>query len=67
MFMADTRERAAAESTFDRNQRREAQISEALKQEAARHDAAVKNMHRLRTLRLARDAKSDKNNSRSSD
>jgi hypothetical protein len=63
--MADTRERAVAESVFDRNQRREAQISEALKQEAARHDAAVKNMHRLRTLRLARDAKS--NNSSSSE
>lgn len=56
--MADTRERAVAETAFDRNQRREAQISEALKQEAARHDAAVKNMHRLRTLRLERDAKS---------
>ena len=56
--MADTRARAVAESVFDRNQRREAQISEALKQEAARHDAAVKNMHRLRALRLARDAKS---------
>jgi hypothetical protein len=56
--MADTRARAVAESVFDRNQRREAQISEALKQEAARHDAAVKNMHRLRALRLARDVKS---------
>jgi hypothetical protein len=40
--MADMRVRADAESVFDRNQRREAQISEALKQEAARHDAAVK-------------------------
>jgi hypothetical protein len=57
--MADTRARAVAESVFDRNQRREAQISEALKQEVARHDAAVKNMHRLRALRLARDAKSN--------
>ena len=56
--MADTRARAVAESVFDRNQRREAEISEALKQEVARHDAAVKNMHRLRALRLARDAKS---------
>ena len=56
--MADTKARAVAESVFDRNQRREAQISEALKQEVARHDAAVKNMHRLRALRLARDAKS---------
>ena len=57
--MADTRARVAAESVFDRNQRREAEISEALKQEAARHDAAVKNMHRLRTLRLKRDAESN--------
>jgi hypothetical protein len=29
-----------------------------LKQERARHEAAVNNMHRLRALRLARDAKS---------
>jgi hypothetical protein len=29
-----------------------------LKQERARHQAAVNNMHRLRALRLARDAKS---------
>jgi hypothetical protein len=29
-----------------------------LQQERARHEAAVNNMHRLRTLRLARDAKS---------
>jgi hypothetical protein len=29
-----------------------------LKQERARHEAAVNNMHRLRTLRLARDAES---------
>ena len=57
--MADTRARAVAETAFDRNQRREAEINEALKQEAARHDAAVKNMHRLRTLRLERDAKSN--------
>lgn len=57
--MADTRARAVAETAFDRTRKREAQISEALKQEAARHDAAVKNMHRLRTLRLERDAKSN--------
>ncbi len=57
--MADTRARAVAETVFDRNQRREAQISEALKQEAVRHDAAVKNMHRLRALRLEREAKAN--------
>jgi hypothetical protein len=55
--MAETKAHAVAESVFDRNQRRNAEISEALKQEAARHDAAVKNMQRLRALRLARDAK----------
>jgi hypothetical protein len=31
--------------------------NEALKQESARREAAIKNMHRLRALRLARDAK----------
>jgi hypothetical protein len=56
-FMADVR--LVAESVFDRNRRREAEIDEALKQEAARHEAAVKNMHRLRALRLARAAKSN--------
>jgi hypothetical protein len=55
--MAETKTRTVAESLFDRNQRRNAEINEALKQEAARHDAAVKNMQRLRALRLARDAK----------
>jgi hypothetical protein len=49
--------RIVAESVFDRNQRREAEINEAVKHEAARHEAVVNNMHRLRTLRLARDAK----------
>jgi len=55
--MLDTRTRAVAESVFDRNKRREAEINEALKQEEARREAAVKNMLRLKTLRLARDAK----------
>jgi hypothetical protein len=62
--MADTKARAVAETVFDRNQRREAQISEALKQEAVRHDAAVKNMHRLRALRLQRDAEENNKSSR---
>jgi hypothetical protein len=43
------------ESLFDRNQRREAKINEALKQETARHEAA----QRLRALRLSWDAKSN--------
>jgi hypothetical protein len=40
---------------FERNQRREAEINNALKQEAARREDVIRNMHRLRVLRLARD------------
>jgi hypothetical protein len=50
-------ERKAAETVFERNQRRETEINDALKQEYARREAAIKNMYRLRALRLARDAK----------
>jgi hypothetical protein len=53
--MPDTRE--IAETIFQRNQRREAEINDALKQEYARREAAVKNMYRLRALRLERDKK----------
>ena len=56
--MLDTNQRAIAESQFERSQRREAEVEDALKQERARHEAAVNNMHRLRALRLARAAKS---------
>ena len=52
--MADPKHREVAESVFERNQRREAEINEALKQETARRAAVVKNMHRLRALRLSR-------------
>ena len=52
-------QRELAETVFERNERREAEISDALKQEHARREAAVKNMYRLRAIRLARDAKSD--------
>jgi hypothetical protein len=55
--MSDTKLRA--ESVFNRNQKREAEISDALRQEAARHAAAVQNMHRLKALRLAREAKTN--------
>jgi hypothetical protein len=55
--MADTDKRAFAETVFDRNQRREAEINDALRQENARREAAVKNMHRLRALRQERDQK----------
>jgi hypothetical protein len=57
--MVDTRQRELAETVFERNQRREKEINNALKQEYARREAAVKNMYRLRALRLARDAKLD--------
>ncbi len=53
--MSDTKRRAVAESVFNRNQRRETEINDALKQGAVRHAAVIKNMHRLRALRLARD------------
>jgi hypothetical protein len=55
--MLTTKQLEVAETVFDRNKRREAEINEALKQEEARREAAVKNMLRLRALRLARDAK----------
>jgi hypothetical protein len=47
-----------AESTFQKYQRREAEIAVALREEQARHDAAIKNMHRLRSLRQQREAQS---------
>ena len=52
------KDRELAESTFDKYKRREAEINSALQQENAKHEAAVKNMHRLRSLRLQRDAQS---------
>ena len=55
--MANIEQRALAETVFERNQRRDAEINEALKQENARREAAVKNMYRLRVLRLERDQK----------
>jgi hypothetical protein len=53
--MADAKVRA--ERVFDRNQKREAEINAALKEEAARHTAALKNMQRLKALRLAQEEK----------
>jgi hypothetical protein len=53
--MSDIKQHEVAESLFERNQRRQAEINEALKLEAERHSAVVRNMHRLRALRLARD------------
>jgi hypothetical protein len=51
------RDRKAAEATFNKKQRREAEINEVLKQESARREATVKNLERLRALRTERDAK----------
>jgi hypothetical protein len=47
-------QREIAETLFQRNQAREVKINDALKEEYARREAAVKNMYRLRALRLAR-------------
>jgi hypothetical protein len=55
------KDREIAESTFDKYKRREAEINSALQQENAKHEAAVKNMHRLRSLRLQRDAQTPEN------
>jgi hypothetical protein len=44
--MPDTSQREVAEAAFQRDQRREQEINDALKQEATRREAAVKNMHR---------------------
>ena len=52
--MANAKRREVVESVLNRNQRREAEINEALKQDTARRAAVVKNMHRLRALRLQR-------------
>jgi hypothetical protein len=57
--MTDTKQRAFAETVFEREQRREKEIKDALKLEAQRRDAVVKNMHRLRSLRLERDQKTN--------
>ena len=52
-----TRDRKAAEATFDKRQKREAEINEVLKQENARREATMKNLERLRALQIERDAK----------
>jgi len=45
------------ESTASRIERREAEIALAMKQEAERRAAVIKNMHRLRALRLSQTSK----------
>jgi hypothetical protein len=53
--MLTGKQQEVAETVFDRNKRREAEINKALKEESARREVAVKNMYRLRALRLARE------------
>lgn len=43
------------ETSASRAQQREAEIELAMKEDAARRAAVIKNMHRLRALRLSRD------------
>ena len=57
--MLTAKQLEVAETVFDRNKRREVEINDALRQEQARHKAAVKNMQRLRALRLERDTKKE--------
>jgi hypothetical protein len=57
--MLTAKQLEVAETVFDRNKRREAEINDALRQEQARHEAAVKNMQRLRALRLERDTEEE--------
>jgi hypothetical protein len=56
--MIDDNSRAFAETVFQREPTRGKEIKDALKMEAERQEAAVKNMHRLRALRLQRDDQS---------
>jgi len=55
--MDRTRQRELAESLFDRKMKRENETDSALTEEQAEHAAVVKNMQRLRALRLSRQAK----------
>jgi hypothetical protein len=52
--MSDTERRDIAEALFEPKQRREG-IKNAIKLEEARRAAMVKNLYRLRSLRLSRD------------
>lgn len=56
--MTNTDQREIAETVFRRNTKHD-EINDALRQEHTRREAAVKNLYRLRALRLTRDAKPD--------
>jgi predicted component of type VI protein secretion system len=55
--MDRTRQRGLAESLFDRKMKRENETDSGLTEERAEHAAVVRNMQRLRALRLSRKAK----------
>ena len=55
--MDRTRQRELAKSLFDRKMKRKNETDSALTEEQAEHAAVVKNMQRLRALRLSRKAK----------
>jgi hypothetical protein len=52
--ISDSERRVMAESLFDKKENRD-EIKDAIKLEEARRAAAVKNLYRLRSLRLSRD------------
>jgi hypothetical protein len=54
--MDSTKQRELAES-FDRNKKQETGTDNPVKEEQVRHAAVVRNMHRLRALRLSRKTK----------
>jgi hypothetical protein len=54
MPMTNKRNAAPTETVQAKNQRREAEIALAMKQETERRAAAVRNMYHLRALRLSR-------------
>ena len=54
--MMDEKSREVAEAAFKKYERRDAKINEAIRQEHTRQEDVVKNMARLRLLRLEREA-----------
>ena len=58
--MTDSSQRALAETVFQRDETGERAPSDALKLEEARRAAAVENMRRLKALRLAQNAQSNR-------
>jgi hypothetical protein len=57
IIMISTHARQRAESLFDREKRRDGGIADAMKEELARHEATLGNMHRLKALRLSQATK----------